>query len=165
MIVKDLDFIRKRSKKMEDQNWRFRSYLKMKDDDKIDSLVKPIYEFVRNNIDCKECGNCCRELRPVLTSKDIKKFEKDFGLTKNEVIDKYSETDEYNELRLKANPCVFLDSNECTIYQNRPEDCESYPHLHKKHFTSRLIGIIENTEVCPIVYSVYEELKMKMKFR
>ncbi|MEI7725699.1 MAG: hypothetical protein WCK09_11380 [Bacteroidota bacterium] len=54
MIVKDLDLIRKQSKKKEDQNWRFRSYLKMQDDEKIDSLVKPIYEFVRKNIDCKE---------------------------------------------------------------------------------------------------------------
>ena len=54
MIVKDLDLIRKQSKKKEDQNWRFRSYLKMQDDEKTDSLVKPIYEFVRKNIDCKE---------------------------------------------------------------------------------------------------------------
>jgi hypothetical protein len=165
MIVKDLDLIRKQSKKKEDQNWRFRSFLKMQDGKKIDSLVKPIYEFVIKNIDCLECGNCCRKLRPVLLKEDIIRFEKEFGLNENEIIEKFSESDEFNELRLKGNPCVFLNGNECKIYLNRPEDCKSYPHLHKKQFTTRLMGIIENTEVCPIVYNVYEELKMKMNFR
>jgi Fe-S-cluster containining protein len=165
MIVKDLDVIRNQSKMKEDQNWRFRSYLKMQDDKKIDSFVKPIYEFVIKNIDCLECGNCCRKLRPAITNEDICKFEKEFGLSEDEIIVKYIETDEFNELRLKGSPCVFLDGNECKIYQNRPEDCKSYPHLHKKRFTTRLMGIIENTEVCPIVYNVYEELKAKINFR
>ena len=88
MIVKDIDLIRKQSKKKEDQNWRFRSYLKMQDDKKIDSLVKPIYEFVCKNIDCRECGNCCRKLRPVLSKGDIIKFENEFGLNENEIIEK-----------------------------------------------------------------------------
>jgi uncharacterized protein len=165
MIVKDLNLIRKQFKKKEEQNWRFRSFLKMQDDKKIDSLVKPIYEIVINNIDCLECGNCCRKLRPVLSKEDIIRFEKEFGLSEHEIVEKYSEPDEFHELRLKGNPCVFLDQNECKIYQNRPEDCKSYPHLHKKQFTTRLMGIIENTEVCPIVYNVYEELKIKMNFR
>jgi len=165
MIIKDLDLIRKQSQKNEARNWRFRSYLKMQDDKKIDSLVKPIYEYVIKSIDCLECGNCCRKLRPVLLKADIKRFEKEFGLNEDEIFEKYTENDESNELKLKGNPCVFLNGNECTIYQNRPADCKSYPHLHKKQFTTRLMGIIENAEVCPIVYNVYEELKIKMNFR
>jgi uncharacterized protein len=164
MIVKNLDLIRKQAQNKEEQNWRFRSYLKMQDDKKVDSLVKPIYEFVIKNIDCLECVNCCRKLRPIIVKEDITKFEKEFGLSENEILEKYTETDEFNELRLKGNPCVFLDGNKCEIYQSRPEDCKSYPHLHKKQFTTRLMGIIENTEVCPIVYNVYELLKIKMNF-
>lgn len=42
------------------------------------------------------------------------------------------------------------------------ENCISYPHLHKKDFTSRLIGVIENCSVCPIVFNVYERLKERI---
>ena len=41
----------------------------------------------------------------------------------------------------------------------RPKDCVSYPYLLKKDFTSRLMGVIGNCSVCPIVFNVYELLK------
>ncbi|MFA4864373.1 MAG: hypothetical protein WC605_11465, partial [Bacteroidales bacterium] len=66
MLIKDLELIEKLSKRNEDKNWRFRSYLKMQEGKEIDLLVKPIYEFVKKNIDCLECGNCCRKLRPII---------------------------------------------------------------------------------------------------
>lgn len=115
MLITDLELIRKLSIKNEDQNWRFRSYLKMQDE--------------------------------------------------NEIIEKYTEIGEDRELLLRGIPCCFLNGNECKIYKNRPYDCESYPHLHKKRFIYRLFGIIDNLEICPIVYNVYEQLKIKLNFR
>ncbi|MCK9399351.1 MAG: YkgJ family cysteine cluster protein [Bacteroidales bacterium] len=132
MLIKDLELIEKLSKRNEDKNWRFRSYLKMQEGKEIDLLVKPIYEFVKKNIDCLECGNCCRKLRPII---------------------------------LKGNPCIFLNGNKCEIYKSRPNDCKSFPHLQKRGFTTRLIGIIEYSMICPIVFNVFEELKIAMKFR
>jgi uncharacterized protein len=165
MIVKDLDVIRDQSKRNEDRNWSFRSYLKTQDGKKIDSLVKSIYEFVREEIVCLECGNCCRKLRPLITKEDIIKCAKEFGINEKELIEKYTEPDEYNEVRLKGNPCVFLEGTECGIYSNRPDDCKSYPHVHKEGFTTRLIGIMANVEICPIVFNVYEELMIQMNYR
>jgi hypothetical protein len=83
----------------------------------------------------------------------------------NEIIEKYTEIGEDRELLLRGIPCCFLNGNECKIYKNRPYDCESYPHLHKKRFIYRLFGIIDNLEICPIVYNVYEQLKIKLNFR
>jgi len=56
-------------------------------------------------------------------------------------------------------PCPFLYDNICTQYTCRPNDCRSYPHLHKENFVFRLIGVIENYSICPIVFNVYELLK------
>ena len=34
--------------------------------------------------------------------------------------------------------------------------------FHKKEFTSRLISVIENSSLCPIVYNVYEFAKREL---
>ena len=165
MVIKDLEEIKRISKRNEDRNGRFRSYLKMQDDKEIDCLVKPIYQFIIKRINCLECGNCCRNLSPSIVNRDIKNLGLELGLTNNEIIEKYTVKDEFNELRLKEIPCAFLKGNECLIYQNRPEDCKSFPHIHKKGFTFRLIGMIENSMICPIVFNVFEELKIQLRYR
>ncbi len=45
-----------------------------------------------------------------------------------------------------------------TQYQCRPDDCRSYPHLHKRDFISRLINVIGNYSVCPIVFNIQAEV-------
>lgn len=39
------------------------------------------------------------------------------------------------------------------------KDCVSYPYLLKKNFTSRLMVVIGDCSVCPIVFNVYKLLK------
>jgi Fe-S-cluster containining protein len=56
-------------------------------------------------------------------------------------------------------PCPFLQDNFCTVYDHRPSDCRSYPHLHKRDFVFRMNQAFSNCSVCPIVFNVYEELK------
>ena len=53
----------------------------------------------------------------------------------------------------------LLSDNCCTVYDHRPDDCRSYPHLHKDEFVFRLIQAVENCSVCPIVFNVFERLK------
>ena len=43
-------------------------------------------------------------------------------------------------------------------------DCRSYPHLHKKEIISRLMGVVFNCSVCPIVFNVYEQMKLELWF-
>jgi Fe-S-cluster containining protein len=59
----------------------------------------------------------------------------------------------------RKQPCPFLQDNLCTVYEHRPSDCRSYPHLHKREFVFRMNQAFSNCSVCPIVFNVYEELK------
>ena len=67
--------------------------------------------------------------------------------------------EEEDGFTFRSTPCPFLSGNSCAVYPDRPEDCRSYPHLHKKEFATRLYGVLSNCSVCPIVYNVYELLK------
>ena len=53
-------------------------------------------------------------------------------------------------------------SREKALAAVRVADCRSYPHLHKKDMASRLLGVIENAAVCPIVFGVLERLKAEL---
>jgi len=98
----------------------------------------------------------------VLNENDIQKLSVNFGISdrqfQKQFLKKYKDKDYiFNKL-----PCPFLENNICTQYQYRPKDCMSYPHLHKEDFVFRLIGVIENYSICPIVFNVYELLKEKI---
>jgi len=61
-------------------------------------------------------------------------------------------------------PCPMLNGKFCSIYENRPEVCRSFPHLEQPGFASRLIGVIDNVAICPIAFNAFEELKTKLQW-
>ena len=167
-IEKDLNIIKIQAKKKENQNYRFRSYLKGKDSERIDKIVHELYEEVLKHIDCTECANCCIELETGFRINEIDRLTEALGIDKNEFITNSTKPDEYGDkdkLFLNSKPCQFLKDKKCTIYSIKPEECNSYPHLHKKDFAYRLLGVVSNYEICPIVYNVYELLKRRMNFK
>ena len=159
----DLIKIKNQAKGKEDENWRFRAFLKNCDDTVIDSIVHKLFEKVSKAIDCTSCGNCCRKIRPILNNRDINKLAKSLNIKPDQFITDYMKKDEDGDGVLIQIPCPFLSDNKCTHYDARPDDCASYPHLHKKEFVFRLIGVINNYSVCPIVFNVYEALKEKLR--
>ncbi|MFO8019271.1 MAG: hypothetical protein R6U96_11590 [Promethearchaeia archaeon] len=62
----------------------------------------------------------------------------------------------------KERPCPFLKDNRCQIHEVCPKECRAYPYLHKSGFTCRLLGVVENYSICPIVFNVYEALKREL---
>ncbi len=60
-------------------------------------------------------------------------------------------------------PCPFLLENTCTVYPGRPDVCRAYPTLYKKGFARNLGITFSNCSVCPIVYNVYERVKMEIR--
>jgi Fe-S-cluster containining protein len=162
-IEKDLAVIKKIAKEKEDENWRFRSFLKQIDmkPEEVDVIVHDIYEEVSARIDCTECGNCCKEVKPIMDQNDITRFSEGLNMTVSEFRTKYliEDTENPEEFVFNSLSCPFLENNKCSNYDYRPEVCDSYPHLHKKEFVYRLFGVISNYEICPIVFNVYERLK------
>ena len=158
----DLNKIRKLSKEKEDDNWEFRHFLKVCDisEEEIDLSVQKLYQKVSSQIDCRTCANCCKEEQPVLDQEDIERFSKCLGISVAQFKNQYLVKDEYPEkFVFNKKPCPFLKDNLCSHYTYRPKDCISYPHLHKSGFIFKLMNVIENCSICPIVFNVYECLK------
>ena len=159
----DLIKIQNISKEREDENWNFRTFLKAYDIKDLDSIVHELFKQVSEVMDCTSCGNCCKVMQPILKKKDIKKMAKSLNFTPNQFITKYAIKGEDGESKLNQLPCPFLKDNKCTQYDSRPVVCASYPHLHKEDFVFRLIGVVDNYSICPIVFNVYEALKSRLK--
>jgi len=66
----NLSKIKQKAAEREDENFRFRAFLKSKDSDKVDEIVHQLHKEITQQIDCKLCGNCCIQLKPRLNEKD-----------------------------------------------------------------------------------------------
>lgn len=163
----DISKIKKISKIKENENWEFRSFIKGCDlsTEEIDSIVHKLYRKIASEIDCKMCTNCCKEVQPVLDSDDIEKLSRGSGISVALFKSKYlTEDSDSKEYTFNKKPCPFLKNNLCSCYAYRPRDCRDYPHLHKRMFSSRLINVIENCSICPIVFNVFESLKNEISY-
>lgn len=165
-VETDLAIIMKIAHKKENENWNFRSFLKSfnESDTEIDGIVHDLYLKISSEIDCTQCANCCRSMRPLLNQKDIRDFSRSLGFDSKDFKEQYliQEGEESDKFRFNSQPCPFLKGNLCANYQHRPQDCQSFPHLHKPEFTSRLWQVVENYSVCPLVFNVYEYLKKEL---
>jgi Fe-S-cluster containining protein len=162
-IEKDLKTIERIAKEKEEENWKFRTFLKNLDIEieELDSVVHRITDEVTEQIDCTECGNCCKLVRPVLDQDDISRLATGLKMSVRELKEKYltKDTDNPPDYIFTALPCPFLENHMCSIYELRPKVCASYPNLYKDEFVFRLWGVVENYSICPIVFAVYEKLK------
>lgn len=165
----DYNDLEKLAKEKEDENWEFRSFLKFYDelsDDELDELVFRLASQYESEIECTNCGRCCKELKPTVSKEDQQRLADGLGITVKQLKDEYLEYDNDDEpgWQMKDIPCPFLKNNKCIIYENRPDVCRGYPYLHKAGFSYRTRMMIERTFICPIVFNVMEELKKEIAF-
>lgn len=155
--------IKRLAKRKRDENWSFRSFLKTCNGDEMDAIVHRLYREISSKIDCRACANCCKEILPVLDQEDMDKLSSGLGVSTAQLKEQYLvEEGVPKEYIFNKMPCPFLKNKACSCHDHRPESCVSYPHLHKEGFVHRLIGVVDNCSVCPIVYNVYELLKREV---
>ncbi len=152
----DLSRIRQLSQEHDDENWEFRSWLKRYAPDDIDDLVKALSQKYFALIDCTQCANCCRSLQMEFKKSELHAVAKTLGQSIGTFQKQFMSEGKVNP------PCPMLNGKLCSIYENRPDVCRSYPHLEQPEFTSRLIGVIDNVAICPIAFNALEELKVKL---
>lgn len=84
-----------------------------------------------------QCFNeCCGDLRMVLTPYDIIRIKKRLGIASEEFLNRYTEqelsdTTWFPMVKLKMNhkdkKCPFVTPEGCSIYEDRPGACRTYP--------------------------------------
>jgi Fe-S-cluster containining protein len=167
-MLTDLVQIRRLGEHKRDENERFRKHLKRHNF--IERQFRRIAQHVEDNIDCRQCANCCRVATARLAGRDVEKLSKFLGLRPAEFLRDYTDQSPDEGLILKRNDesgCVFLEGNTCTVYEARPHICENFPHLLKGEgsLQARMWDFKDRACYCPIVYNTLEAFKTEVKFR
>ena len=154
--------LRTLAKKATAQNNELIKKLKKKTPKDLDIVVSELHETAFEEYDCLKCGNCCKSLGPRITDRDIEQVAKNLRIRPAGFVEKYLRIDEDNDYVFQSMPCPFIgQDNYCHIYSNRPKACREYPHTDRKKFYQLLDLSLKNTETCPIVFTIFEELKKK----
>jgi len=130
----------------------------------LDKVVHSAHDEAFEEIDCLKCANCCKTTSPGMYDKDVERLAKHLKLKPSEVVEQYMELDRDGEYVFRSAPCPFLgNDNYCTVYESRPLACREYPHTNRKRFYQVLDLSVKNTEVCPAVVRVFEEIEKHYK--
>jgi Fe-S-cluster containining protein len=160
----DLELLGDRAVSRRDENLRFRAFLKKMNGPSVDSHVHRLNQEISSEIDCTSCGNCCRAFLVSVDYADRDRLCSHLQMDRTELDQKYLEKSQMGHFVFSHIPCSFLSGNTCSVYEARPEDCRSYPNLHKDDINSHLLSIMGSYGICPIVYNVMETLKEETGF-
>ncbi|MDR3707024.1 MAG: YkgJ family cysteine cluster protein [Capsulimonadaceae bacterium] len=165
-LITSIPLIERYSRHNEDEDWRFRNFLKhhLKLSNKeLDAIVQEETDTVWSQIDCLSCGRCCRELEPGVDDEDIRRLAAMEKMSPGRFKRERTHLDDMGNRVLNGLPCVYLGSgNACAIYADRPKACRDYPYLRDSDFRSRSISMVSNVGFCPIVFNVWDALKAKL---
>lgn len=167
-MITDLVQIRMLGERKRDENERFRRHMKSRDHS--DRILRRIAEDIEEQIHCTQCANCCRVATAKVTERDVERLAKYLRVKPARVMADYVVKSEEEGLILqrdKKTGCVFLNGNECTVYDARPESCQKFPHVVRGNgsIVSRMWELIDRACYCPIVYNSLEAFKDEMNFK
>ncbi len=152
--------ILEQGKSQKKANRKLAQKLKKKRPKDLDKVVHSAHDEAFEEIDCLKCANCCKTTSPGMHNKDVERLAKHLKLKPSEVVEQYMELDRDGEYVFRSAPCPFLgNDNYCTVYESRPLACREYPHTNRKRFYQVLDLSVKNTEVCPAVVKIFEEVR------
>ncbi len=146
------------------ENERFVAYLKQLNATEIDDAVYELNHTISPQIDCTECGNCCKTLMINVEEPEANFAANSLGISRNVFDEMYIEKGSSGRMVISKIPCHFLNDNKCTIYLSRFAGCREFPALHLPHIQKRLFTIFMHYGRCPIIFNVMEALKKQVKF-
>ena len=137
----------------------YKQFLQRANKNKVLKALPDLHEEAFNNIDCLQCGNCCKGYSPRFKMPDIKRISKYVGMKEGDFIEKYLDLDQEGDYVTKSSPCPFLGAdNYCSIYDYRPSDCARFPYTDEDVMLKRPLITLKNATFCPAVYYVLERL-------
>jgi Fe-S-cluster containining protein len=160
--INSIEELEKKATSKAVENIFFKKHLRNFTSHQVDALVHNLDKEISPQIDCTQCGNCCKKLEPELSTDEIEKL----ATLKQESPEQFKQKHVLHDGEthfLKTKPCIFLNERKCSIYLSRPQACAGFPHLDLKEFKYKS-SFWNNYNLCPIVYNVIESLKEKTGF-
>lgn len=156
----DVETYLDKGRKAKKRNLKLARKLKASKPKNLDVKVHEFHDEVFSEINCLNCGNCCKTTSPGMHNKDVERLARHLGIKPGEVIDTYMEMDSDGEYVFRSAPCPFLGSdNYCSVYESRPLACREYPHTNRKRFYQVIDLTVKNSEICPAVVSILDKLE------
>jgi len=153
------DLLSNWEKKSAERQKVYKQYLKKADKNKVLKELPVLHEEAFSRIDCLQCANCCKNYSPRFKTPDIRRISKHLKMRESDFIEAYLKVDEDGDFVVKSTPCPFLGpDNFCSIYEQRPSDCERFPYTNEDVFIKRQQLTLKNSTFCPITYYVLEKL-------
>lgn len=162
------DKVSEEAKRRENENFKFRTYLKgHADERKLDQQFLRLHKELFAEYDCSQCRNCCKMYKGSIPAEDIERDAEYLGITKEQFIDFFLEKEEWGTNYLtKHCPCDFFQEDSgCKLGDCKPDSCKKYPYTDQPDRLSSLLGVLEAVEICPVVFEIYERLKKEYRFR
>lgn len=136
---------------------KFQNFLKRVDKRVILKQLPDLHDLAFEKIDCLDCARCCKNYSPRFKTPDIKRISKYLKLKESVFIETYLSLDAEGDYVTKQKPCPFLGGdNACSIYDQRPSDCERFPYIEEDVFFKRTAITLKNAEFCPAVHVAME---------
>lgn len=169
-LITDLVQIKLLGEKKQEENLRFRRFLKSRDHS--DRILRRTAERIEAQIDCTQCANCCKTSTTEVTERDIAKLARHLRISPDQCSAGYTMIQEEagaatRVLKFSEGAgCVFLDGKLCSVYDARPANCQRYPHVVRGNgsIASRMWAFADSASVCPIVYNSLEAFKAGLRF-
>lgn len=161
------DQVQQEAKKKENENIRFRSYLKNHADvKKLDQDFARLHKELFSGYDCSKCRNCCKMYNGSIPEEDLEQDAALLGITKEQFIDFFLEKGKKDGVyATKHMPCDFLEEDgSCKLGECRPDNCKKYPYTDQPDRLWSLYSVLEAVEVCPVAFEIFERLKREYGF-
>lgn len=166
-MEKDPEIVARLGGEREHENRRFRTFLKMASPDlvrRVNTVARQAGEAAERQMDCTACAACCRDNLIPMNDDEIARLAARIGLDREVFEKRYLVRDDLDHLpAIDAQPCPFLRDNLCSVYEDRPEACKGYPYVGGD-LPSRMWGIIERAETCPIIFEMLQQTKAAVGF-
>ena len=163
-LITDLNQVKNIAEAKRPENDVFRAFVKYKDPKYIDSIVHELNDIITPQVDCTQCGNCCKSLMINISAEEAGKLAQHINMDLADMKKQFLEESEQGQLIMNSIPCYFLSGTKCSIYENRFSGCREFPYLDQHNFSSRMFALLIHYESCPIIFNVIEALKVKLQF-
>lgn len=151
-------------KRSEEQQKKYKQLLNRPNRKQVLRLLPGLNEEAFEQIDCLQCGACCKSYSPRFKTPDIKRISKHLKMKESVFIETYLRLDNEGDYVAKSAPCPFLGAdNYCSIYEERPSDCRRFPYTSEDVLIDRPLITLKNSGFCPITFYVLEKLLVMAK--